>query len=229
MDNFKNIWIIANWKSNKNIAEALDWIEQVGPEISKRDGLKVIVCPTFVCLEEVKKAILVGGYPLIVGSQDLSPFDDGQYTGEETARILKDIVDLSILGHSERRQNFGETDEMVKDKVIQARQYNIEPLVCVQNENTPVPEGVKLVAYEPVFAIGTGNPDTPDNANSTALTLKEKYGLPAGGLEVLYGGSVTSENAGAFLKQTNISGLLIGKASLEAEEFIKIVEIAKNL
>lgn len=224
MDN-RNIWIIANWKSNKNIAEALDWVEQVGPEIPKREGLKIVVCPTFVCLEEVKKAILVGGYQLIVGSQDLSPFDDGQYTGEETARILKDIVDISILGHSERRQTFGETDEMVKDKVIQAKEFNIEPLVCVQSENTPVPENVKLVAYEPVFAIGTGNPDTPGNANSVALMLKEKYD----GLEVLYGGSVTSNNAKGFLQQDNISGLLIGRASLEAGEFIKIVEIAKNL
>lgn len=219
----KTIWIVANWKSNKTISEALDWVDKVGPEILKRENLKVVVCPTFVCLEEVKKSILVGGYPLIVGSQDLSPFDDGQYTGEETARILKDIVDLSILGHSERRQNFGETDQMVVEKVIQARHFNIEPLVCVQNENTQVPEGVKLVAYEPIFAIGTGNPDTPDNANKVARILKGKYD----GLEVLYGGSVTSENAGAFLKQDNISGLLIGRASLEAEEFIKIVETAK--
>ncbi len=229
------MWIIANWKSNKNIAEALAWIEQVGPQIPKKENLKVVVCPTFVCLEEVKKAILVGGFSIICGAQDLSPYDDGAYTGEETARILRDIVDISILGHSERRQNFGETDDMVKDKVSQARQYNIEPLVCVQDEKTPVPQGVKLVAYEPVFAIGTGNPDIPDNASLVAKKLQEKYGPPAdpangaGGLEVLYGGSVTSENAAAFLKQENISGLLIGRASLEADEFIKIVEIAEKL
>lgn len=216
----KTIWIIANWKSNKNIAEAMQWIDSVGPQIPKRENLKVVVCPTFVCLEEVKKAILVGGYPLIVGSQDLSAFDDGAYTGEETARILRDLVDISILGHSERRQNFGETDSMVKDKVEQAKEYKIEPLVCCQDENTPVPEGVKLVAYEPVFAIGTGIPDTPQNANSVAAVLKDKHM----GVAVLYGGSVTSENAGAFLKQVNISGLLIGKASLIADEFIKIVE-----
>lgn len=224
MKNLKNIWVIANWKSNKTISEALNWVEQVGPEISPKENLKVVVCPTFVCLEEVKKSILVGNYYLIVGSQDLSPFDNGAYTGEETARILKDIVDISILGHSERRKSFGETDEMVVEKVIQAKQYNIEPLVCVQNENTPVPESVKLIAYEPIFAIGTGNPDTPENASKVAETFKNKYGDD---LEVLYGGSVTSENAKGFLQQNNISGLLIGRASLEAEEFIKIVEIAK--
>lgn len=222
----KNIWIIANWKSNKNIAEALEWIETVGPQIHKRENLKVVVCPTFVCLEEVKKAILVGGFPIIVGSQDLSPYDDGAYTGEETARILRDLVDLSILGHFERRKNFGETNDMVADKVNQARQYNIEPLVCVQDDGTPVPSGVKLVAYEPIFAIGTGNPDTPANAEEVAQTIINKCGEE---VEVLYGGSVTSENAGAFLKQVNISGLLIGRASLEADEFIKIVEIAEKI
>jgi triosephosphate isomerase (TIM) len=225
MDN-KKIWIIANWKSNKTIAEALEWVDKVGPEIKRKENLKVVVCPTFVCLEEVKKSVLVGGYPLIVGSQDLSPFDEGQYTGEETARILKDIVDLSILGHSERRINFKETDEMVAEKVIQSRKFDIEPLVCIQNVETPVPENVKLIAFEPVFAIGTGNPDSPDNANNVAKSLKNKHG---GTTEVLYGGSVTSENAKAFLQQDNISGLLIGKASLEAEEFIKIVEIAEKL
>ena len=220
----KQLWIIANWKSNKTISEALTWVDEVGSNIPKRENLKVVVCPTFVCLEEVKKEILVGNYPIIVGSQDLSPFDEGPYTGEETARILKDVVDLSILGHSERRQNFGETDQMVAEKVKQAREFKIEPLVCVQNADTPVPENVSLVAYEPIFAIGTGNPDTPDNANMVAKALKNKY---RENLVVLYGGSVTSENAKAFLQQENVSGLLIGKASLNAQEFIKIVEIAE--
>jgi triosephosphate isomerase len=225
LENKKQIWIIANWKSNKNISEALVWVDEVGPNIPKRENLKVVVCPTFVCLEEVKKNILVGGYPLIVGSQDLSPYPEGSYTGEECARILKDIVDVSILGHSERRQKFHETDETVAQKVKQAREFEIEPLVCVQNESTPVPENVNLVAYEPIFAIGTGNPDTPDNANKTAEIIRKKYGE---NLVILYGGSVTSENAKAFLQQENISGLLIGGASLDAGEFIKIVEIAES-
>ena len=225
----KNIWIIANWKSNKTIQEASDWVSQVGPKLPKSDpstssGLKVVVCPTFICLEEVKKSILVGNFPLMVGSQDLSPFGIGAFTGEEAAKILKDFVDLSILGHSERRQNFSETGEMVTQKHKQALENGITPLVCVQGEETPVPEGCKLIAYEPIFAIGTDNPDTPENAGSVAKNLKQKYGPPAGGLEILYGGSVNSLNVKSFIDQENISGVLVGNASLDAKEFLKIVQ-----
>ncbi len=221
----KKIWIIANWKSNKTIAEALDWVSKVGPQIPKRDDLKVVVCPTFSCLSEVKKAVNVGNFPIIVGSQDLSPFDAGAYTGEESAQLLKELVSLSILGHSERRQNFSETDEIVSKKVEQALKNNIIPLVCVQGPDIPIPEGCKLVAYEPVFAIGTGNPDTPENANEVASKLKEKYGQD---LEVLYGGSVTSGNIKSFITQTEICGALIGGASLDADEFTSIINVCKD-
>ena len=125
----KNIWIIANWKSNKTISEALDWIAKVGPKLPKEGppagGLKVVVCPTFSCLSEVAKAVKVGNFPIMVGSQDLSPYDSGAYTGEEVASLLKELVGLSILGHSERRQNFSETDEMISKKVEQAKANSI--------------------------------------------------------------------------------------------------------
>lgn len=222
-------WIIANWKSNKTIAEALDWVSEVGPKIPKQDNLKVVVCPTFSALSEVKKAITVGNFPLLVGAQDLSPFGKGAYTGEESAQLLKEIVSLSILGHSERKKNFSETEEMVADKVNQALENKIIPLLCVQDENTPVPEGCSMVAYEPVWAIstgltntpGAGRVDTPENANKVASSFKQKYGS---GLEVIYGGSVDSSNAKGFIVQENISGVLPGNASLDAEEFIKICQ-----
>lgn len=217
----KDIWIIANWKSNKNIEEALDWVSQVGAEISQKDNLKVVVCPTFSCLSEVKKAVAVGNFPLLIGSQDLSPFEAGSYTGEEAASLLNQLVSLSIIGHSERRVNFSETDEMVAKKTAQAIENNITPLVCVQGVDTSVPEGCKLVAYEPIFAIGTGTPDTPENANNVAQSLKQKYGED---LQILYGGSVTSENIKSFVDKENIDGVLIGKASLQAQEFIKIIK-----
>ena len=221
----KNFWIIANWKSNKNIAEALDWISQVGPKIPKKENLKVVVCPTFTALSEVKKAITVGNFPMMVGSQDLSPYDMGAYTGEESASLLQELVSLSILGHSERRENFKEDDEMIANKVEQAKQANIIPLVCVQGLDTPMPNGCTLVAYEPIFAIGTGNPDTPENAENVAEQLKRKYGQD---LEVLYGGSVTSQNIESFISQKGLSGVLVGNASLESEEFIKIVSLCEE-
>ena len=226
----KNIWIIANWKSNKTIAEALDWISKVGPAIPKKENLKVVVCPTFSCLSEIKKAVAVGNFPLLVGSQDLSPFGIGAYTGEEAAGLINEFVDLAILGHSERRKNFNESDEMVAKKVNQSLENKIIPLVCVQNEETPVPEECKMIAYEPVWAIstglnntpGVGKVDNPENANNMAGFFKQKYGSELG---VIYGGSVDSSNIKGFIIQENISGVLVGNASLDAEEFIKIVKV----
>lgn len=215
------MWIIANWKSNKTIQEALEWVELVGPKLPRNEKLKVVVCPQFMDILEVKKAVQVGNYPMLVGSQDLSPFEEGPFTGEESADSLEGFVALSILGHSERRQNFSETDEMVAKKVEQAKSSGIVPLVCVQSEDTPVPEGCEVVAYEPIFAIGTGTPDNPQNAALVSEKIKQKNPQVK---EVLYGGSVTADNCVSFIKEEHIQGLLIGKASLEAEEFIKIVE-----
>ncbi len=220
----KHLWIVANWKSNKTIAQALEWVETVGPQIPKTVNLKVVVCPAFSCLSEVKKAVMVGNFPIIVGAQNLSPFDVGAFTGEEPASLLKELVSFSIIGHSERRQNFGETDEMIDAKVKQALASNITPLVCVQSAGTPVPPDCKLVAYEPVWAIGTGNPDTPENANQVALKIKQANSQ----VEVIYGGSVTADNVKGFNSQEHISGVLPGKASLNPQDFINIINACKE-
>lgn len=217
----KNIWIIANWKSHKTTTEALEWINQVGPNIPANNSIKVAVCPTFTALSEVKKAVSKSNYPIMVSSQDISPFDIGAYTGEEAAEILKQFVDMTLIGHSERREHFGETDQAVEEKVKMALSNQIMPLVCIQGADTPIPDGCMLVAYEPVFAIGTGTPDTPENAQEVALKVKEKTGA-----EVLYGGSVDVANIQNFLKMKDISGVLIGKASLDPSEFIKIIKEA---
>ena len=224
MISMKKIWVIANWKSNKNLAEALDWVSQVGEKLHRKDSLNIVICPQFSEIEEVAKEIKVGKLPLMVGSQDLSPFGEGPFTGEESASSLQGLVGLSILGHSERRKNFGETDEIVAKKAKRALEAGIIPLVCVQNENTPIPDGCSLVAYEPTFAIGTGNPDTPENANNVAYTLGQKYETQDDKLEVLYGGSVNSENVLNFVKKEHISGVLVGGASLDPQEFLKIID-----
>lgn len=225
----KNLWIIANWKSNKNLQEALEWLGEVGPKIERREDIKVVVCPTFSALEEVAKAIKVGNFPLMMGSQNLSPFDEGAYTGEEAASILKQFVQISILGHSERRYNFGETDEMVAKKAERANEVDIIPLVCVQGNETPVPKGCNMIAYEPTSAIstgltntpGVGKADNPHDANAVAEFFKDQYGEE---LQVIYGGSVNSTNVKEFVKEKSISGVLVGNASLDPEEFVKIVQ-----
>lgn len=229
----ENIWIIANWKSNKTITEALEWIFFVGSKLENEDNLKIVVCPTFSCLSEVAKAIKAGNFPIIVGAQDLSPFGHGAYTGEESAVLLKDLIYLAILGHSERRYNFKENNEMVAKKTEQSLQNNIIPLVCVQDDQTKVPKGCNLIAYEPVEAIstgltntpGSGKADTPQNANETAKIFKQKYG---DNLEVIYGGSVNSANVAGFISQPCINGVLVGNASLNPEEFIKIYNQVSN-
>lgn len=219
-------WIVANWKSNKTISEALDWIKHVGPQLPRQDNLKIAVCPTFSALSTVAKIIKNNNYPIMIGAQDLSPFGPGAYTGEESAGLLTGLISLAILGHSERRQNFGETDELIAKKVQQAKENNIIPVVCMQDVDTPIPSGCRLVVFEPIFAIGTGNPDTPENASQTAGILQEK-GIP--GLEVLYGGSVNSDNVKGFTGQKDLSGVLIGNASLSAVEFIKICKVAGEI
>lgn len=226
----KNIWIIANWKSNKTIVEALDWVAQVGSEIPKNERLKVVVCPTFSALSEVKKAITVGNFPLLVGAQDLSPFGVGAFTGEESAGLLNQLIDLAILGHSERRKNFCETDEIIAQKTGQALQNKITPLVCVQGEETPVPADCQLIAYEPIWAIstgltntaGVGRVDTPEDAGRVAHSLKQKYSQ----LEVIYGGSVDAGNVKGFVNNEDLSGVLVGNASLDPRGFSKICQIS---
>lgn len=202
------------------MSESLEWVSVVGPKLNKREDLQVVLAPRFSALSELKKEIKSSNYPIMLASQDLSSFGGGAYTGEEPAQLLKELVEMSIIGHSERRENFRETDETVSQKFEQAVKNGIEGVVCVQDANTLIPEGCKIAAYEPVFAIGTGIADTPENANKVGEKFKSK--VP--GISVLYGGSVTADNCQSFTSLENMHGLLIGKASLDPQEFIKIVE-----
>ncbi len=215
----KKLWIIANFKSNLSLAETIEWVEAVGPKLERRDDIVVGFCPRFSALSEAAKIVKVNNFPLLVGAQNVSPFIEGAYTGEEAATFLKGMIDFSLIGHSERRQHFAETDEMVSEKVNRVKEQEIIPLVCVQDAETPVPHGCEVIAYEPIFAIGTGTPDTPENAEKVARQLVDMHP----GISVLYGGSVNKENCATFVKQEYINGLLIGKASLDPDQFIAIV------
>lgn len=214
-------WIIANWKSHKTILESLQWLEVVGPELSQRTDLTIVVCPTYLAIAEMHKVIQTNHYPILLGVQDISSFPAGSYTGQVAAELLTDVAALTLIGHSERRQNFAETDQSVATKAQLARQAGLQSVVCVQGSDTPIPADTAIVAYEPVTAIGTGNPDTPANAVEVAALIRNRTSAD---MPVLYGGSVTADNAKQYLEQAGLDGILVGAASLDPQEFITIVQ-----
>ncbi len=221
------MYIIANWKENKTVQEASEWLEKFCASTNNQQLAinNVVICPSFVVLptmaSEISKLENVK-----LGAQDVSKFEEGQYTGEVSAKMLKDFVEYVIVGHSERRKHFGETDGDVNLKVQQCLKYNLTPIVCVSKiEQVSMCQSVNvsktIFAYEPLFAVGTGEPDTPENAEDFAKKIKAEVGQD---VKVLYGGSVNSENVKSFVSQPDISGVLVGQAGLDVREFIKIVK-----
>lgn len=219
----KNLFIIANWKANKTEFEAKDWLQRFMIDDLRITNKEVIICPPFTLLSNLKSYILNHNSLLKLGSQNISPFDAGAYTGEINGDQIKEFADYVIIGHSERRQNFSETDEDLSKKVEMAKKNGLTPIFCIQDENTQIPAGVSLVAYEPISAIGTGNPDTPENTEKIATLVKEKNKNIE---HVLYGGSVMSSNINTFTTMPNISGALVGGASLDPLEFLAIIKNA---
>lgn len=219
------LFIVANLKSYKTEPEAKEWLEKFKAISQNKDIVhdkEIVVCPSFTLLYLFNSFFLDNGLQIKLGAQNVSQFDEGPYTGEVNAKQIKKFADYVLIGHSERRINFNETDEALSKKTGLSLQNNLQPIFCVQGKETYVPNGVKILAYEPVFAIGSGNPDTPQNANEIAQSYLDKIN----NLTVLYGGSVTSENVSSFTKEQNIGGVLVGGASLEAEEFIRIIKNA---
>lgn len=212
--------VIANLKANKTWEELLSWFDQVGPRAAQFKTT-VVVCPPVPFLAAAAAKIKTANFNLKLASQDVSQFEQGPYTGEFAASQIVSLCKYVIIGHSERRQNFGENEDILAKKVQNANAQMLNPIYCVQDENTSIPDGVQLVAYEPIFAVGTGNPDTPQNAHSVAQKLKAK-----GNYTVIYGGSVTGENVRGFLKKDIIEGVLVGNSSLDPESFIDIIESA---
>lgn len=220
----KKLFIIANWKSNKTETEAKQWFAEFSIfnfQFSNEEK-EIILCPSFTLLSGIKSLIISNKLSIKLGAQNVSSFENGAYTGEVNSEQIKDFVDYVIIGHSERRENFLETDEIISRKVEMAKKHNLIPIFCVQAEKTNIPEGVKIVAYEPVFAIGTGNPDTPGNADKIAAKIKEKNKIDY----VLYGGSVNATNVHSFTQMPNINGVLVGGSSLDPKEFLEIIKNA---
>jgi triosephosphate isomerase len=216
--------IVANLKSYKNENEAKSWLE----EFSKIKELnldltqkEIIICPSFTQLFSFFSYFSSNNINIKLGSQNVSPFDEGAYTGEVNAKQIKDFASFVLVGHSERRINFNETDNMLTKKVEMSLKYGLTPIFLVQNQEDLIPQGVQVVAYEPTLAIGTGTPDSPENADAVAAMIKSKNNV-----QVLYGGSVTADNVKSFTSKVDIDGVIIGGGSLEAQEILKIIQNA---
>ena len=215
--------IVANLKSYKNLNESKAWLDvflKHKDEVQKIENKEIVICPSFPYLFSFNSAFSES-INIKVGAQNISPFDEGAYTGEVNAKQVKDFAQFVLIGHSERRTNFGETDDMLLKKVELSLKYGLSPIFLVQDDGNAIPSGVNVVAYEPVFAIGSSTPDTPENADKVSSAIKAKKDY-----QVLYGGSVSSQNVNSFTGKNNINGVLVGGASLDPEEFIKIIQNA---
>lgn len=241
--------IAGNWKMNGNLAAArtltmgiLDGIEQDPALLDRCDFL---ISPPFLHLPGVRTAIDHAHGPLMLGAQDCSERDNGAFTGDVSATMLADCgVQAVILGHSERRQFHGESDAMVAAKAQKAHQAGLLAVICVGEVESEreagahfdvvarqlagsLPEGVNpentVIAYEPVWAIGTGKTATPDDVAAMHAFIREKVG----GLRILYGGSVKPENAEKLFSTENVDGALIGGASLKPDQYLGIAKAAR--
>jgi triosephosphate isomerase (TIM) len=205
----KKILIVANWKCNPvTLSEAEKLFNSVKKSINKFKKTETVICPPFIYLDKLKAN----------GAQDCFWQEKGAFTGEVSCLMLKKMkVDYVIIGHSERRKYFQENKQVTVKKIKAALEAGLKPILCVDRVSQ-IPTEFKeiIIAYEPVSAIGTGKPYGFEKAKKVREKIKFK--------QVLYGGSVNSENALDYVKKAGFQGLLIGGASLKAQEFVKIIE-----
>lgn len=243
-------YICGNWKMNKTSSEALEFASEINKfEFNKVD---LLIAPSFVTLESLRKSLKD---EIKVAGQNVSQFDDGAYTGEVSTSMLKDIgVEDVIIGHSERREKFLESDEIINAKVKKALEDDLSVILClgesleIKEEGKEVEfvreellnslDGVKkiekvTIAYEPIWAIGTGKTCSSEDAEKMCREIRniidEKYGEISQKTRILYGGSVKPSNAGEILSKENIDGVLVGGASLKASDFIEIIKAGESL
>ena len=241
--------IAGNWKMNNTIAAAETLIGELKPLVADAK-CEVVICVPYTVIQ--KAAELTRGTNIKVGAENVAWADKGAFTGEISAEMLREVgAEYVIIGHSERRQMFGETDETVNKRTVQALKYGLKPIVCVgetlaEREGSKTEEVVKrqtagafagmqasdlanvVIAYEPVWAIGTGKTATAEQANETIAyirsVVKDLFGKEtADKLRIQYGGSMNPANASSLMAQPDIDGGLIGGASLKAGDFSKVV------
>jgi triosephosphate isomerase (TIM) len=243
-------YIAANWKMHKTVSEAASFVDALLPRIAATQH-DVVICAPFTVLTAVVERRY--GTAVKVAAQNMHEEDSGAFTGEVSAPMLVELdVEAVILGHSERRQYFNETDEALARKVPVALSAGLEPILCVgesekardadqtkgvlerqlQTDLAGVESGKLadvVIAYEPIWAIGTGRTATPEQAQEACAFIRDvlrERGAAADAIRILYGGSVKPDNAAELLALPDIDGALVGGASLDAEEFAAIVEAA---
>lgn len=244
--------IVGNWKMNLDMHEASLYVHTLGERIKTHRDVEVVLAPTLFTLQSLSLQINRRQFKL--AAQNLYWRDHGAFTGEVSAAQLRGIVDYAIIGHSERRHIFGETDKDVRNKVQAALRNDIKPILCIGETAAERADGEMAdvlhdqltgglanvtseeigditVAYEPVWAIGTGDNAVPHDVEVAEKTIrthiKHLYGkTAANGVRILYGGSVTADSAGDYLAIKGIDGLLVGGASLDVQQFSAIVEKA---
>lgn len=236
-----------NWKMNTTLADARELAQALKDPLDAIDGVEKVICPPFVSLAAV--AQVVSGTTIRVGAQNMYFQERGAYTGEVSPTMLAGLCQYVILGHSERRQHFGETDALINQKVKAALAAGLWPLLCIGEtleereagrtslvvitqlrgalEGIADPDGL-VIAYEPIWAIGTGLSATPEEANDTIALIRREvaalYGFDvAEAVRIQYGGSVNPTNAAEIMAQPDIDGALVGGASLRAADFASIV------
>ena len=199
-------YIVANFKSNKTQVDAENWLEKF-KSLKIEENKKVIVCPPFTLLPTFRSFIEQNSLSLSLGSQNVSPFDEGPFTGEENAKQVKEFADYVLIGHSERRSLLNETDQMISEKVKNAVSNELIPIFFVQNSDTAIPPGVELVVYEPPGSISGASGGIADNIDDVLKTAEKIKA--SGSYQVLYGGSVNSANVNNFTSKTQISGVVV--------------------
>jgi triosephosphate isomerase (TIM) len=246
-------FVAGNWKMFNTVAEARTFVAELVPAVRDIKGVDKVLCPPATCLMAVNA--LLEGSDIGLGAQNMHWESKGAYTGEISPGMVSELCSYVILGHSERRTYFGETDETVNKKIIAALKEGIIPILCVgetlvENEAGRTKEvvwqqmtaglqdvqlesgAVLIVAYEPVWAIGTGKAATPEGANAVIAdviraAMEDLFGAEISkAVRVLYGGSVKSSNAVMFFEQPDIDGGLVGGACLIVDEFAKIIQAA---
>lgn len=223
----KPLFAIANWKSHKTWVETQQFLKMMAT-LTIPQSVKVIIAPSFPYLKNASQSITDAKLSLHLAAQNVSPFPFGAYTGEVTAEMVKDLCQYVIVGHSERRKYFHETHQDIANKVDLVLSANLSPVICVDEPYleaqvaslTNVNYSRVIFAYEPLAAIGSGEPDTPEHAQTIAQKLRE---LTAPSVPVLYGGSVTAANIKSFTQMDAINGALVGGASLDPQSWIDLV------